>query len=93
MTDQELQQTVQELTESVDKLSNTDKPLTGKEKEQKRILLLKRSILQKIKEARESNDKKQELDLTMSYGLLTSIGEKHPLLMFFVRSKLGMDFL
>ena len=93
MTDEELEQTIQELTESIDKLSSTEKPLTEEEKEGKRILLIKREYLQRIKKAREKNDKAEELTLTKNYGLFTALGEKHPFLMHFVKSsKFGLDF-
>jgi len=87
MTDEELQRTMQELSESIDELSNRDKPLSKQEKKRKQILSLQKEILQKIKEARAKNDIMQERDLTVTYGLLTSIGEEHPFLMHFLRAK------
>ena len=87
MTDKELQQTIQELTESIDKLSDVDKPLTKEEKRRSLILLLKKETLQKIKEAREKHDTMQENAHTVTYGLLISIGEKHPFFMHFLGSK------
>jgi len=87
MTDEELQQELQNLGESLDKLSDPDKPLTAKEKRHRQILSLQKETLQKIKEAREKNDFMQERDHMVTYGLLTSMGEKHPFLMSLLRSK------
>ena len=87
MTDKELKQTIQGLTKSIDKLTNSAKPLTGIEKRHKQILFLRKEILQQIKEARAKNDFNQENDLTITYGLLTSLGEKHPYLIGLLRSK------
>ncbi len=93
MTDEELQQTIQDLGKDVDKLSSSDNPLTKEESRRRQILLLKRETLQRIKEAREKNDKNQELYNTMAYSLLTSFGEKHPFLLHFMESKFRMNLL
>jgi len=87
MTDKELKQTIQDLTKSIDKLTNSDKPLTGIDKRRKQILSLRKEILQQIKEARAKNDSMKERDLTLDYGLLSSMGEKHPYLIGLLRSK------
>ena len=87
MTDEELQQTMQELGESIDKLSDSDKPLTKEESRRRQLLLLRKETLQKIKEAREKNNANQEMTHTITYSLLTSLGEKHPFLMYFLQSK------
>lgn len=91
MTDEELQQTIQGLTESIDGLSDPDKPLTKEDKKEKNRLLLRRDVLERIKGAREKNDKNAELSYTATYGLLTSFGEKHPFLMRMVRSKFWIN--
>ena len=88
MTDEQIEKTIQDISESLDELSDPDKPLTKEEGNRKQILLLKKETLQKIKEAREKNEKDQELLHTANYGLLTSLGEKHPYLMHLVRSNL-----
>ncbi len=89
MTDEELQQALQEVTESMDKLSDSDpeKPLTKEEKRHKQILVFKKEVLQKIKEARAKNDFNQENAHFLTYGLLTSLGEKHPFLMHLLQAK------
>ena len=90
MTDEELQQTIQALSESIDELSDPEKPLTKQEQRRKQVLSLRKDILQKIKEAREKNEH-QELSYTISYGLLTALGEKHPLIMHLIKGKFVMD--
>ena len=92
MTDEELQQTIQEISENIDKLSKPDKPLTKKEGNHKRVLLLMRETLERIKVAREKGDKEQEMANMMNYGLLSSYGEKHPILAHLIKMKLRSNF-
>lgn len=87
MTNEELQQTMQDLSQSIDKLSDPDKPLTKEDSRHRQLLLLRRETLQKIKEAREKNNVSQEMTHTVTYGLLSSLGEKHPYLMYLLQSK------
>lgn len=87
MTDKELQRAIQAVSKSIDKLYNSEKPLTKKEKRHRQILSLQKETLQKIKEARAKNDFMQERALTIDYGLLTTMAEKHPFLMGFLQSK------
>jgi len=87
MTDKELQRAIQAVSRSLDKLTNSEKPLTKKEKRHSQILSLQKETLQKIKEARAKNDFMEERDLTVTYALLTSMGEKHPFLMGFLQTK------
>ncbi len=88
MTDEELRQTIQELGEDIDRLSDPDKPLTAEEDGHRRLLLLKRETLQKLKEAREKHNVAQELNQTLNYGLLSAVGERHPVMAFLARLKL-----
>lgn len=88
MTDEELQKEIQNIAESIDNLPESDKSLSKKERRNKEVLLLKKDILEKIKDAREKNEKDKELQNTMAYGLLTSLGEKHPYLMSLLQSNL-----
>jgi len=87
MTDEELQRAIQAVSKSLDKLYNRDKPLTKAQKRHSQILSLQKETLQKIKEARAKNDFSQERDLAVTYGLLTSLGEKHPFLMGLLQAK------
>ena len=88
MTDEDLQKAMQEVSEGLDNLPKSDDSLSKEERRRKEVLLLKKDTLDKIKVAREKNDKDQELYNTMVYGLLTSMGEKHPYLMSLVKSNL-----
>ena len=90
MTDEEITKLIQELSEELDKLSDSEKPLSKEEKNHINTLLLRKETLQKIKEARKKGKSYQEFSLTMTYGLLTSIGEKHPFLATFIKSKSGI---
>ncbi|MFQ6122953.1 MAG: hypothetical protein ACE5LA_07870 [Dehalococcoidales bacterium] len=89
MTDEELQKEIQQVSESLDKLYNSDKPLTKEEKKQKRILSVRKQMLNRIKKAREQNDRDRELAATIEYALMTSVGEKHPYLIPLIKSKFG----
>jgi len=88
MTDEELEQEIQNLSEAIDKLSKSEDPLTKQEKRRKRLLLLKKDILQRMKQAREKKDQSQELKCSMDYGLIEEFGERHPLLLHLARIKL-----
>ena len=88
MTDEELQETIKEISESLGKLSNSDDQLTKEERRRKQVLLLKREALEIIKEARKKNDRNRELMSRLNYALLTSFGEKHPYLLYLVKSQI-----
>ena len=49
VTDEELQQTIQSLTESIEKLSDPDKPLTREEERRRQVFILEKETLQQIK--------------------------------------------
>ncbi len=82
MTDEELQQTMQALDETLNNMSKEDtRP--------RRMLLYKKQVLQKIQTAKAKNDMRQEMKATMDYTMLITFGEKHPYLMMLMRSKFG----
>ena len=87
MTDEELEQEIQKLSEDIDRLSKSDS-LTKQEKRRQHILPLKKETLLKIKKAKEKKDLSQELRCSMDYALLEEYGERHPLLLHFARIKL-----
>ncbi len=89
MTDEELEQEIQNLNEAIVKLSKSDDPLTKQEKRRKYVLPLQKEILQRMKKAKEKKDRSQELKCNMDYALLEEFGEKHPLLLHLARIKLG----
>lgn len=86
MTDEDLQKEIRDISESIDNLPESDESLSKEERRRRAVLLLKKDILDKIKDAKEKNDKNAELHHSMVYGLLTSWGEKHPYLMGLVQS-------
>ena len=86
MTDEELEQEVREVNEGLKGLPESDKPLSKEDMRRKQVLLLKKDTLEKIKDAREKNEKNEELYYAMFYGLLTSWGEKHPYLASLVKA-------
>ncbi|MFC2013632.1 hypothetical protein ACFLU8_01960 [Chloroflexota bacterium] len=88
MTDEELQNAIQDVNESIDNLPKSDESMSKEEKRRREVFLLKKDILYKIKDARENNEKDKELYHTMDYGLLTSLGETHPYLMALIKSNL-----
>ncbi|MBI4187309.1 MAG: hypothetical protein HY530_07410 [Chloroflexi bacterium] len=87
MTDEELQRTIQGLSGDIDQLSRAGKPLSKDEEKRRRMLALKKGILEKVKEARQKGDMGQEFTNLAAYGALTSVGEKHPFLANLIRSK------
>jgi len=90
MTDEELEQALQELQESLDKLPDSDS-LTKPERRRRYVLLLKKETLLRIKEAREKNNKHDEFTNIANYGVLTAYGDKHPILMRLARAKFGIN--
>ena len=93
MTDEEITQATEEIAEILDKLHNSEKPLTKEEKRRKRVLSARKQLLRAIKAAKEKNDRSMEIKTGIEYTLVTSLGEKHPVLLMFlapiVRSKFG----
>ncbi len=84
MTDQELEETIGEITESLDKSFDSEKPPTKEEKRHRRMLQARKQLLRSIKGAREKGDRNAEVRTNMEYSLLTWIGEKHPVLLLFL---------
>jgi tmRNA-binding protein len=90
MTDEELQRTLREINADIEKLADDEK-LAGKERRRKRLLLMKKETLQKIEQARKKQNTAQEIKLLTSYGAMVSLGEKHPLLLYLLHTKLRMN--
>jgi len=80
-TDEQLQQALQEVSAGLDKLSNSEKPLTKEEASYRKRLVMRKYVLDKIKEAKGKDQKDDELYNCTVYGLLVPWGEKHPILM------------
>jgi len=81
MTDEQLQQALQEVSDGLDKLSNSKKPLTKEKRKDRGRLLRRKYILERIKEAKEKPHKAEEFYNSAIYELLVPWGEKHPFLM------------
>jgi ribosome-binding protein aMBF1 (putative translation factor) len=89
MTDEELEQEIQRLSEDIDRISKAEADsLTKKEKRLKHVLPIQKEILQKMKHARERKDRSAEMKYSMDYAVLETFGDKHPLLLHFARTKL-----
>jgi hypothetical protein len=89
MTDEEIENLMQEASEQIDKLSDPEKPLTKKEKNRKAVLQLQREALKKMKLAREKGNMYQEMRATLDYTLITNYAEKHPFWAGFIKSQMG----
>jgi hypothetical protein len=87
MTNEEINELIKEQSEEIEKWSTSEKELSRQEKHHINLLLLKKETLEKIKTAREKGRNHQEFSLTITYGLLTSVGEKYPFLVPFIKSK------
>jgi hypothetical protein len=89
MTNEEMETLIQEMSEQIDKLpDDPEKPLSKEEKKQKLMLQLKSETLKRLKTAREKGNLTQEMKASVDYALLTQYGEKHPLLMNFLKSQM-----
>ena len=81
MSNEQLQQALQEVSEDLDKLNNSEKPLTKEEEKYRKKLVMRKYVLDKIKEAKEKKHKDDELYNSTVYDLLVPWGENHPILM------------
>ena len=93
MIDEELEELIREVSGKIEMLSNSEKPLTKEEKNRKEVLLLQKETLKRIKEAKKKGNWHQEVRACIDYSLLTELGEKHPFLMYFIRSQSGWTVL
>ena len=90
MTNEEIDVILQEIADELKQWSEYEKELTKQDKRHINLLFAKKDTLEKLKEARAKGKSQQEFSLTVSYGLLTSIGEKYPLLISFIKSKTSL---
>ncbi len=89
MTPEELEDLIKEVSEQIDKLpDDPEKPLTKDEKNRKLVLQLQRDTLKRIQAAKENRSLHQEIRAGIDYALLTQYGEKHPFLMYLIRSQI-----
>lgn len=89
MTNEELEKLIQEVSEQIDRLSEREKSLTKAEKTHKLVLQLQMETLKKMQTAKEKGNFQQEIRAGIDYALLNKYGEKHPLLMNFIKSQMG----
>ncbi len=82
MNEEQLQGLLQEVSGELDRLDNLERPLTGEEKKQQNIYHIRKYVLDKIKEAKDKNQRSDELYNTTYYSMLIPWGEKHPVLFF-----------
>ena len=82
MTDEQLQKELQEANDKLNALANAEKPLTKEQQKERSRFQFRKVVLTQIKEARAKNQKSAELYNTIVYDMLTSWGERHPILLF-----------
>ena len=87
MNDEELEQLIKDASEQIDKLSDREQSLTKEERNRKIVLELQKEALAKIKAAKEKGSLTQEVRASIDYALLTRYGEKHPLLLYFLKAQ------
>lgn len=87
MTDEELENSIREVTRGLDEMAGLERPLNKDEARKRQMLLMERNTLRRIKEAREKNDINTEHANLANYGLLKSWGAKHPFLAFLLQAK------
>jgi len=81
MTDEQLQRVLKKVSADIDKLSNSDRPLTKEEKKNRARFKYRKYVLDCIKQAKEKNRKEDEIYNSTVYEFLVPWGERHPLLM------------
>ncbi|GAH65764.1 unnamed protein product, partial [marine sediment metagenome] len=81
MMDKELQRVLKEVSADIDRLANSDRPLTKEEEKYRRRLLKRKYVLDSIKEAKEKHRRDDELFNSTVYEMLVPWGERHPFLM------------
>ncbi|HJX11950.1 MAG TPA: hypothetical protein VJ377_00310, partial [Dehalococcoidales bacterium] len=89
MNNEELARLMTEISEGLTQLpDDPKKPLNKEQRKQKYLLQAKGQALQRIKDAREKGSQNQEIRASMDYSLLVEYGDKHPLLMNFMKSQM-----
>lgn len=89
MTDEELAGLMQEISEEIEGLPESDdKPLTGKQRKHKLVLRARHQALEKVKEAKEKGSINGEAKALLDYALLTDYGEKNIFLYNFMKARL-----
>jgi hypothetical protein len=90
MTDEELAGLMQEISEEIEGLPESDEePLTRRERRHKLVLRARKQALEKVKEAREKGSINGEAKAVLDYALLTDYGEKNIFLYNFMRARVN----
>ncbi len=90
MTDAELDKLINDIAaEIAGLLADTAKPLTGRERKHRAVLLGRKKALEEMKSARESGNINLEAKAGVDYALLTEYGEGNFLLYNFMKARLG----
>jgi hypothetical protein len=91
MTDEELAGLMQEISEAIEGLPESDeKPLTRRERRHKLVLRARKQALEKLKEAREKGNINGETKAVLDYAVLTEYGEKNIFLYNFMRARMSL---
>ena len=80
ISEEQLKELRQEVSGELEKLSSLERPLTSEEKKQQGVYRTRKYVLDKIKEAKDKNQRSDELYNTTYYSMLVPWGEKHPVL-------------
>ncbi len=83
MSEEQLRRSLQEISGELDNLSDLERPLTKEEEKHRKRLRFRNYVLDRIKEAKDKDQKSDELYNTTYYQMLVPWGEKHPVLFFF----------
>ncbi len=83
MSEKQLRTSLQEISGELEELSSLERPLTKEEEKHRKRLRFRNYVLDRIKEAKDKDQKSDELYNTTYYQMLVPWGEKHPVLFFF----------
>ena len=83
ISEEQLKELHQEISGELDNLSDLERPLTKEEGKHRKKLQFRKYVLDRIKEAKDKDQKSDELYNTTYYQMLVPWGEKHPVLFFF----------
>lgn len=90
MTDEDLDKLIEEVAEQLEQFSDKpEEPLNKDERKRRALLMAEGELLDRIKKAREKGSFNQEVKAAMDYNLLKEYGDKHPLLMNFMKSQMS----
>jgi len=88
MNDEELAALMKEKSDEIDRLSDPDKTLTKKEKKRKLVLQVQVKTLERVKEAKEKGNLRQEMKAGIDFAVLEEYGEKSSFLVNYIRSQI-----